>query len=656
MSPERIYARDTVCIPIEKHIASQFVALYHKQGMVKQATNMHCYGLYHNKDNHKENLLAVIIFSTPRTKKKRLEYKWELLRMCFRKNTRIVGGASKLIKYFIKTIQPVNFFTYQDTSGETTDVYQLSGMILRESAKPKKVLVRNGLTYNQAENNRRDWFSFQQASMIGPDALLKTQLGEHYDNNGKRLNNIELFVKHCGYHIETINGDRVYDWHNDNYIYYTYKITASDSDKYYYGRKSHYIKEGTVPDKSQLINDGYYGSGGVKFKNWKNIHKDYLHKEILATYDDWSQSILAEKELIGELYKNDPNFLNSIAGGLCQSGGVYKKNYTMKHCPTHGETKHSEKGCCKCNTTHHWVIKKCPTHGETKFVGDKCFKCIAQETYSTSYCTEHGETTFINDKCYKCTYPVNTVYKHCDIHGDDSPHTSNGDCKRCMFEANKDLTVKQCMVHGETTFSGNKCLKCAVENAYSVTHCEIHGEAKHKNNNCVACLNYKKHAITVSHCDNHGFTKHIDGLCYQCFIHTNPKIRQLLDSRRIRNNTKNDMFACPDCGSTILSKVNNILNIILEYDMNYLDDSQWLYDVCKNCRSYEEFLNRDYILVTKKFLPDFENITPKIMNTKDNRVFDFTCPCCSDKKTMKFTSFVKKVQKGGTVCKKCKKI
>lgn len=356
MPAERIYARDTICTPIERHIASRFVALYHKQGMVKQATNMHCYGLYHNKDDHKENLLAVIIFSTPRTKKKRVEYKWELLRMCFKENTRIVGGASKMIKYFIEDIKPVNFFTYQDTSGESTDVYQLSGMILRESAKPKKVLVKNGLTYSQAENNRRDWFSFQQASTIGPDALLKTQLGEHYDDNGKRLNNIELFVEHCGYHIETINGDRVYDWHNDNYIYYTYKITASDSDKYYYGRKSHYIGDDITYNNDTLSNDGYYGSGGVKFKNWKNIHKDYLHKEVLATYNDWAQSILAEKELIGELYKNDPNCLNSIAGGLCQSGGVYKRNYTVKECATHGLTKHSKKGCCKCHSSHNWSI------------------------------------------------------------------------------------------------------------------------------------------------------------------------------------------------------------------------------------------------------------------------------------------------------------
>lgn len=157
MKKEKIYARNTIAQEISIETATDFINHNHKQGMPKQFSNEHSYGLY---DKNTNQLLAAIVFTTPRTKRKRLEYKWELLRLCFKKNIRIPGGASKLIQYFIKDVEPVNFFTYQDTSGENSKVYELSGMTLKEKARDKKVLVKNGLTYDTATNNRRDWFSF----------------------------------------------------------------------------------------------------------------------------------------------------------------------------------------------------------------------------------------------------------------------------------------------------------------------------------------------------------------------------------------------------------------------------------------------------------------------------------------------------------------
>ena len=106
----------------------------------------------------------------------------------------MVGGASKLIKFFIADKNPPNFFTYQDTSGEVTDVYEKSGMSLVQNAKPKQVLVRDGITYKDAKNNRRDWFSMQQVAQVGPDNLLKVHLGEILHDDGTRLTNVELFI------------------------------------------------------------------------------------------------------------------------------------------------------------------------------------------------------------------------------------------------------------------------------------------------------------------------------------------------------------------------------------------------------------------------------------------------------------------------------
>lgn len=248
----RVYARETDCAPIPVEEALRFIEKYHRQGAVKKHPNSRSYGLYRKDDVDRENLLAVIIFSSPRTSKKRRTYKWELLRMCFKGGVTVVGGASKMIRFFINDVCPVNFFTYQDTSGESTSVYEKSGMTLVEEARPKKVLVKNGINYNKATNNRRDWFSLQQASTIGPDMLIGTSLGEVRDENDHRLSNIDLFIHHCDYHIEEIPGDRVYEWHNKNFFYYTYRITAVNSDKYYYGRKSFYSLTGNYPSEEEL--------------------------------------------------------------------------------------------------------------------------------------------------------------------------------------------------------------------------------------------------------------------------------------------------------------------------------------------------------------------------------------------------------------------
>lgn len=87
-----------------------------------------------------------------------------------------------------------------------------AGMKLVEQTSTKKLLVKNGLTVAEAQNNRQDWFSLQQATMFGPDKLLGTSLGVKRDSQGKRLSPIDLFTRYCGYHLETVPSDRVYEW------------------------------------------------------------------------------------------------------------------------------------------------------------------------------------------------------------------------------------------------------------------------------------------------------------------------------------------------------------------------------------------------------------------------------------------------------------
>lgn len=310
----RVFARNTNLVKLPTWVAASFVKDHHRAGMPSRFGSSTCYGL-ETKDGE---LVAVAIFCKPRTSGTKKKYAEELLRLCFKDDVRVPGGASKLIFHFLKEKDPDNLFTYQDTSGESTDVYEKCGMVLVSKHDPqKRVIVKNGLTYTTASNNREDWFSIEQVARRGPDALVGSTLGEQFKPDGKRYSNIELFEKFLDYHIEIIPGDRIYEWHNPNRVYFTYKITASDSEKYFIGKSKLTMPyKGNVEDNvslDDLLIDGYLGSGGVEFQNWKTKHEGTLTKEILGVYRTWGEVVEAEKKLVGKCRATDPNCLNSAS-------------------------------------------------------------------------------------------------------------------------------------------------------------------------------------------------------------------------------------------------------------------------------------------------------------------------------------------------------
>lgn len=656
--PRKIYARNTIAVPLDTHTAISFIDDNHRQGMTAQHPNMHSYGLYHKEDTEHNELLGVVAFCSPRTPKKRLTYKWELLRLCSPEDVVVVGGASKLIKMFIREKNPVNFFTYQDTSGESSDVYALSGMTLIQDAQDKKVLVKDGLTYKTAQNNRRDWFSLQQASTIGPDKLLGTTLGEIHDENGTRLSNVRLFTEHCGYHLEIVPGDRVYEWHNERVYYYTYRISASDSEKYYLGRKTHMSIHGDTPSEQELLSDGYYGSGGAKYSHWKARHQDTLQKEILGVYTRWGDSVQEEKRLIGDLYKTDPLCLNSVPGGVGTSGGTHKREYKIAHCEKHGDVLHSRNGCCHCFNSSTLSMQNCEIHGETPFRSGTCCKCTTENAYHKDVCPIHGNTVFTSKGCYKCTSQHHKV-EHCGAHG-NTLHSKNGVCLVCAASNRKNtMTMQHCDVHGDTMFRGNTCLKCSLMDTYRKDHCVIHGDTKHKNGNCVACTNTTSFNIDVARCDKHGDTKHVDHMCYECLLDNNPQYASLVNSHVVCDNTKNDVFTCPECDTEIHTTMNKIIMKIIPLAHNTTtftegDNNMWTAEICPSCASYVSFLTKNKTAhEAVKLVKGWDNIKPRIVSKKDTRVIIMVCPECDTQRDMKFSSLVAAVQRGYTLCKTC---
>lgn len=482
MMTVRLHARKTSVAEIAGGEAHEFYALHHRQKSNPRLA-IRSLGLFHGDD-----LVAAISFCAPRTARMERNYSLELYRLCFKTGVRVSGGASKLISSFIRLHRPSDFFTYQDMAGDQSAVYEKSGMRLVSQSKIKQYLLAPGKTLSTAEWGCGEIFTMAEAVRRGPDALLGTSLGEVIRPDGSRKANPDLFQDELGWHIEETPGDRIYEWLNAELTYYTYRITASDSEKYYYG-VSHVKRSGATVE--ECLNDGYMGSGGRKFQNWKLRHSGSLVKEILGVHSRKSKAYLQEAKLVGESYRDDPLCLNSSTGGLKRiSYASTPVAIELKECSIHGETKHRGDFCCSCMVAERTSLKFCPIHGESKHQGNSCYSCSSEATTLIGACEKHGESKFNGQQCMKCVAEDSISTKSCEIHGDT---LFRGDsCSKCLADSKNSL--KECPVHGLSKHQGSTCYSCMAEAMTSIKYCEKHGDTKFRGKSCQKCSSEKKEA------------------------------------------------------------------------------------------------------------------------------------------------------------------
>ncbi|EMR6009134.1 hypothetical protein WJW27_006015, partial [Escherichia coli] len=119
----RVYARKCTIGLVQNNVCDEFLNTYHIQGKCGSSIRV---GLYLETE-----LVAVMTFGKPRFNK---EYEYELLRYCS-KDT-VVGGASKLLKYFENTYAPKSLISYADMNWSSGNLYEAIGFQFVEMTKP----------------------------------------------------------------------------------------------------------------------------------------------------------------------------------------------------------------------------------------------------------------------------------------------------------------------------------------------------------------------------------------------------------------------------------------------------------------------------------------------------------------------------------------
>ena len=184
-----VYARKCEIKEVTKKDIDNFLNNYHFQNTCR-GQNIKL-GLY-----YKDELIQIMTFGRPRYNQK---YEWELLRLCTKFEYKVVGGAEKLFKYFIKNYNPKSIISYCDNSKFSGDVYNRLGMNIKSKGTPTK-----------------HWYNVKDNTHISNNLLLKNGfdrlLGDKYGSTyGKGTSNEELMILH--------NFVEIYDCGQSSYIW-----------------------------------------------------------------------------------------------------------------------------------------------------------------------------------------------------------------------------------------------------------------------------------------------------------------------------------------------------------------------------------------------------------------------------------------------------
>lgn len=171
LNTKKIYARECIIKEIDSNTKNKFLEKNHIQGKDKSNIKL---GLYTStKYYEKEILVAVMTFCKPRKAlghKKDSKYDYELSRYASLLGYNILGGFSKLLKYFERNYEWKEIVTYADRKWSNGTVYLKNNFTLDHISKPSYFY------YNRNTNEVVNRYNFRKSN-------LKNLFPEYYNES-----------------------------------------------------------------------------------------------------------------------------------------------------------------------------------------------------------------------------------------------------------------------------------------------------------------------------------------------------------------------------------------------------------------------------------------------------------------------------------------
>lgn len=130
LNENKIYARKCMIREVDVTEKNSFLNENHIQGKDNSTIKL---GLYYN-----DELVSIMTFCYPRFSKK---YNWELSRFCSKHNYNVIGGASKLFKYFVDNYMKNGevIVSYSDIAKTTGKIYKTLNFEFVNDAEPNYI-------------------------------------------------------------------------------------------------------------------------------------------------------------------------------------------------------------------------------------------------------------------------------------------------------------------------------------------------------------------------------------------------------------------------------------------------------------------------------------------------------------------------------------
>lgn len=153
----KIYARKCDIREVSYNTAAIFLNNNHRQG---NTISLYRFGLYFD-----DELVALMTFSHCRTGATNVvgsSHDFELVRFCNKLNTTVVGGASKLFKYFISNYECDSIISYSDRAHTSGGIYTKLGFKQMSISDPGYVWVHlnTQTAYNRVNAQKRNISKF----------------------------------------------------------------------------------------------------------------------------------------------------------------------------------------------------------------------------------------------------------------------------------------------------------------------------------------------------------------------------------------------------------------------------------------------------------------------------------------------------------------
>ena len=173
LTGDKIWARKCGILLInETKIIKSFLNENHIQGYVNSVL---CLGLYYDNE-----LISLMAFDHYEGRNKMGENEWNLSRFCNKLNNNVVGGASKLLNYFIKEYKPSRIISYADRCWSDGGLYYTLGF---------KNIGHSRVDYKYIVNEKRVHKSRYKKSNLKIENMTETEY--------TKMNNIDR-IWDCG--------------------------------------------------------------------------------------------------------------------------------------------------------------------------------------------------------------------------------------------------------------------------------------------------------------------------------------------------------------------------------------------------------------------------------------------------------------------------